>query len=161
MIVRVLAIAAGIASAALMAVDSFKVPLDQAFVEVLEGIRELIGTVLWPFERVIVLPIVNWMNDQGFVVELYPHWKSSFVLLWLLFSSAARRAFFPAWQLIWTLWGGVCALVASVCAGTVPLDDPAVLWWPLAGFFLFAMLRVREEILYAIRSPEHAPRLEV
>lgn len=45
-IVWIAAILLGIMAAALMAVNGFKVPVNQAFMEVLEGVRELVGGLL-------------------------------------------------------------------------------------------------------------------
>lgn len=145
-IVRLLAIALGIMSATAMAVNGFEVPVNQGLMDVLEGVRELVGTIVWPFEKLIVMPVVNWLHAQGARFDLYAHWKTAFVLLWLYFAAFSRAAVATGYSLgrtvyVWLL-SGVCALAGGVLAGTAPLSHPAVFWWP-ASALLFSDIALR------------------
>jgi hypothetical protein len=79
---------------------------------------------------------------QKFSVErvLNPHWKSTFVLLWLLFGSFAR-ALAPhsgrAGTALNLVWGALCALIGAVAAGGAPLSHQGVFWWPWLSVFLW------------------------
>jgi hypothetical protein len=103
--------------------------------------------VLVSFEPLFAL-LKNWFDLNW---NLYPHWKHGFVLLWLFFAAWERTALKPdavqrwrdvplwIWFFVAIGWisAGLIALVAGVLSGTVPLEHPAVLWWPMAGFGLF------------------------
>lgn len=149
-ITRITAILFGIASAVLLARSAFGIRFNEDFMRFLDIVRDIIGVVVTPFELLIVKPIVRWLHDQGFAFELRDHWRNAFVLLWLFTASEARSRtsrpvgppasvadlmhYYPA--RVW-MWGALAALLGGVLAGTVPLHHPAVLWWPVATFFLY------------------------
>ncbi len=35
------------------------------------------------------------------------------------------------------IWAGMCALIAGVMAGTLPLESPQIVLWPVAGIFAY------------------------
>lgn len=89
--------------------------------------------------------LANWLDWNW---KLYPHWKHAWVLLWLYLAAQARsinppfipgERYHPGWYVFkasrWT-WTAFAALIGAGLAGTVPLDHPAVFWFPLAGYFL-------------------------
>lgn len=139
-VVRLFAVALGIMSATLLAVNGFEIPINEAFVQILRGVRELVGTVLWPLDQLVVTPAVDWLHTHEVQFDLHDHWKSVFVLLWILYAAWARSMAHLAdawtWAFVW-FWAGFCALVASVLAATVPLAHAGVLWWPSAGIALY------------------------
>jgi hypothetical protein len=77
-----------------------------------------------------------------------PHWKPIYTLSALFMMSYARRM--PAYMIVIAL---VCSLVPAVFAGARPVDSYAVLFWPGAGFMLFA------SILYPLDGERLSPML--
>jgi len=140
-VLRLAAIALGIVSAIVIAVRGFEVPVSQAFVETLEGVREFVGTIVWPLDRLVVTPIVMRLRALDIEFELFDHWKDVFVLAWL-FMAATARAYgdWGRWQDMAFIWvvGALCALLSSVLAGTATLSSPNIFLWPLLGFLIWA-----------------------
>ena len=149
-IVRVILIAFGIASATLLARSAFGFRFNEDFVRFLDLVGSFIALGTLPFEVLFVDPVARWLHDLGFVFQLYPHWHYAFVLLWL-FSAAFTRASAPPSKFLeggangngvtigvfrW-VWAALTALLGGALAGTVPLNDPAVLWWPAMAHFLY------------------------
>lgn len=139
-IVRLILIALGVASATLLAHSAFGIRFNEDFLLFLDVVRDTIGVVVLPFELLIVKPGVRWLHEQGWVFVLYPHWKSAFVLMWLFFAATSRSDMdqkeWGDFAFMW-FWAGASALVAGVMSGTVSQDHPAVLWWPMAGVLVF------------------------
>ena len=135
---RLAGIALGIASAVLMGQKAFGFTFDNDFIEALRGVENFVGTVVWPFELLLVKPAVKWLHEQGFVFELQSHWRQGFVLLWLYLASIARAGAGQTAQLTAFAWLRAVLIAGTfgVLAGTVPLSDTAVFWWPVSGYFL-------------------------
>lgn len=147
-LVRIVLVALGIASATLLAHSAFGIRFNQDFVRFLDIVRDIVGFIVTPFELVIITPVERWLHSHGFTFDLYPHWKNAFVLLWLL-NASETRASGESSDLLgragvgWAInaacrWASAAltALIGGVLAGTVPLNNPAVLWWPVVGYLL-------------------------
>lgn len=143
--IRIAAIILGIASATLLAHSALGIRINESFELFLAVLRDIVGVAVLPFELLIVAPIARWLHEHGFVFELYEHWHSAFVLLWLFNIGSMRSAaplpgeideetFLTAIR--WT-WAAFTALLGGALAGTVPLDHPAVFWWPVTALLLF------------------------
>jgi formylglycine-generating enzyme len=85
-----------------------------------------------------------WLQQFGVFFDLQPHWRHAFVVLWLLLSTITRAtASFssnPIATLARYVWGLLCALAAGILAGTVPLSDLAIFFWPAAALALYAVV---------------------
>jgi hypothetical protein len=164
-IVRIALIGLGIASAVLLAHSAFGIRFNEVFALFLDLVRDFIGVLVLPFELVIVKPVVRWLHELGLVFELREHWKNAFVLLWL-FNASAMRAVAPLSLMLggagagaairtpwhWA-WAALAALLGGALAGAVPLDHPAVLWWPVAAFFLHLSV---ESFIFTFRVRRYA-----
>jgi hypothetical protein len=121
--------------------------LFQQFLEQLKGIIDL-GILIDPIEKFVVHPFLDWLRSLGLTIPpLQEHWRSAFVLLWLMHGSWARNISY-GFGLFTFIWGGLCALVAGAATGTVPLNSWAMFIWPLAGLGatvagIFALSAVR------------------
>lgn len=160
-IARLALIALGIASAVLAAHSAFGIRFSEDFVLFLGIVRDAIGFIVTPFELLIVNPVVRWLHEQGLVFELRDHWRNAFVLLWLFNASAMRANASPSLifdgagvrltiriSIRWA-WAALAALLGGALAGTVPLDHLAVLWWPVAAYYLFES---GDSFIYAFRD---------
>jgi hypothetical protein len=149
-IVRLALIGLGIASAVLLAHSAFGIRFNEDFLLFLGIVRDTIGFIVTPFEVLIVQPVVRWLHEQGWALELHDHWRSAFVLLWLFNASEMRTNASPSFifggagagatiriPVRWA-WAALTALLGGVLAGTLPLNYPAVLWWPVAAYFLYS-----------------------
>jgi hypothetical protein len=137
-ILRLAAIALGIVSATIMAQRGFEISFDEDFLGFLDWVGGIVSVPLAPLGALIV----RLLHSLGVEIELQEHWKYAFVLMWLLFGSFARAnaaAELPGLAAFVFVWGGFCALLSGVLAGTVPLSDPGVFWWPLACLGLFTV----------------------
>lgn len=143
-IIRLLAIALGIMSAVLLAHSALGIRFNEDFLWGLAWVEWLVGQIVWPVEQVVV-PMKQWLHDQGIIFDLYAHWRNAFVLLWLLFGTEMRVALpirvntslgTNIHIVVRWLCAALAALVGGLLAGTVPLDHPAVLWWPVMALFL-------------------------
>lgn len=78
-------------------------------------------------------------RSLGFHVELQPHWKHVFILMWLFLSRYAGGSSEGQPVRLWFMrvWAFVCAFGAGLMAGSDFYDRSAVFLWPVAGFFLF------------------------
>ncbi|MFO1186152.1 MAG: hypothetical protein U1E87_01040 [Alphaproteobacteria bacterium] len=141
-ILRLAAIALGIVSATIMARDGFNITLNEYLNAVLTAYDDALTSVTFivfdPAIKVLFEKVRDWFAID---LQLLPHWKHAFVLVWL-FAGAFARAFasnelVPGLSAFRFLWGGFCALLAGVVAGTVPLSDPRVFWGPIACFYLY------------------------
>lgn len=148
-IVRIVLVTLGIACATLLAYAAFGIRFTQDFLPFLDMARDTVGFVVRPFELLLVTPVVDWLHEHGWVFELREHWREAFVLLWL-FSAADMRATVSPSRFFggegigaairtpfrWT-WAVLAALIGGALQGSVPLDHPAVLWWPVMAYFLY------------------------
>jgi hypothetical protein len=155
-VVRIVAILLGVASAVLLAHSAFGIRFNENFLLFLKLLENAIGTIVLPFELLIVKPVMRWFHQQGWVFELHDHWRNVFVLLWLYFDRNARAMVPPSvlrrlsdagmnnvlrFKLILSValyWALLvfAALFGAIFAGSVPIGHPSVLWWPVAAFFL-------------------------
>ncbi|MEQ1754693.1 MAG: hypothetical protein ABL973_11230 [Micropepsaceae bacterium] len=158
---RMIAILLGVAAAVGLAQSSLGFRFPEEFLPLLERVDDLIGVFTWPF-GIFLERVVRYLQEQGFAFELHDHWHGVFVLLWLFNGSFSRNlntppnfriaaadmrdllGFAPAW-----IWAAVTAFLGSAFAGTVPLQHPAVLLWPIAAFFLF---RAGDNLMIASRG---------
>lgn len=132
-------VALGILSALALARDGFNV----SFNDFLEGIvrayddvaKDLALALFEPMIQPVLAKLRAWLTLD---LQLYPHWKHLFVLLWLLFGKTAP-AISGGGLTRWLAyaWGLTCALFGAVVDGTVPLTDGAVGFGFTAGCFLF------------------------
>jgi hypothetical protein len=139
-ILRLAAIALGIVSATIIAQRGFEIRFNEDILRFFEMVGEITGLIVTPFELILIRPALRLLATWGYQIELQEHWKYAFILLWLFTGSLARAtasARHPGWAAFAWIWGGFCALLAGVLAGTVPLSDPGVLFRPFACFFLF------------------------
>ena len=121
-ILRLLAIALGIVSAAIMAQRGFQISINEDFATFFSAVDNLIGGVVEPL-HFVVGRVLDWLRSLGWnVPHLQPGWKYVFVLLWLIFSSVARgqaAGKAASWRLrifVWS-WGGICAAIGGVLSG--------------------------------------------
>ena len=73
-------------------------------------------------------------------LQLFPHWKHCFVLLWLFFGAWTRAAYTNADRNSATfilIWGGLLSVGGGVATGTARIESDAILWWPAAAWVLF------------------------
>jgi len=101
---------------------------------------DLIGLI----EPFIKQRLVGLKPGDGWHLTLYPHWTYSFVLMWLLFGTLARTAWWEGNKItaiFLVLWGGLVAIVAGALSGTVALEDATsnmvMAFWPIAGVVVF------------------------
>lgn len=133
-------LALGIFSATMMAWKGLG--YQPVFHEFFARLEQLAGEAVAPLEEFALRPLIAWVRSFGFDVQLYPHWKHAFVLMWLIFGRSAQvfarldRSFaVRAW-----LWSAGLSLLSGLFAGTVPLSSYAVLWWPCATYCAFNVL---------------------
>lgn len=136
---RIVLISLGIAAATLIALDGFKVPVNQPCATVLDAIRVLVAVIAWPFENFVVAPVVNWLHGQNVSIDMHDHWQGAFILLWLLFGVTAKSFSdtTPVWTIVLWSVSGVCALAVSFYAGSAPLASPDLFLHATHGFFIF------------------------
>lgn len=128
-----------LAAAVLLAVDGLRVEVVGGAAEVLDAIRGAIAVLVWPFDVLIARPILAWLPTQNLNVEIYDHWRSLFVLLWLLFASTARAITEESAWGAFSVWGlaGIAALPTALVAGSVPLSGTELFEHVWSGFGLF------------------------
>lgn len=137
LLIRLITIPLGIASALALARDGLGFPL-LPFLDALITIYDdnFKEVVLIVFEPILAL-FREWFDWS---LNLYPHWKYCFVLQWLYLASW-NKAFFPVQKTfvvaLASAWAAISAIVAGLLAGSVPLDHPGVFWWPMAGIGMF------------------------
>jgi hypothetical protein len=128
--VRLTSIALGIGSAALMAEKASSLSFNRDFLEFLIVVENFVGVIVLPLEIGIVKPSIAWLHDHGLGIDLQPHWKSAFVLLWLVLGNQARVGDRLFRQLA---WAGCCAFFGAIGAGASPLNSIGVFLWPVAA----------------------------
>jgi hypothetical protein len=112
------------------------------FVDFLTELESWEVTLFIQFITPAVVAVIDYLNVTfDWHLKIADWWHHFFVLLWLLHSSMARyvrsgEGF--AFSIPLLIWGCVTALVASAVTGTVPLNDPAIMFWPFAGTLLFS-----------------------
>lgn len=144
---RWLAVALGIMSAVLLARDGFKISLNEYLDAIISAYDDTVtDIVLVVFEPSIKALFVNLRKWLDLDLHLLPHWKHAFVLLRLFCSVRLRarignpvprggiiRSVQAIGRWAWTLFA---ALLGGALAGTVPLEQPALLWWATSAYFL-------------------------
>jgi hypothetical protein len=118
----------GALALAALIVHGFGVTVGPPFGGVLDTYEIASQAVFGKFEPAIERWLAIAQTKVGRQLYLYPHWKHVFLLLWLYFladlrSAFAQRRFLIALALF--VWGTFIAVVASIGAGTVPLDGDA------------------------------------
>lgn len=138
-ILRYVGLLLGLVTLVLLLVDGVDIRVSALMHEALAGVRELIGTLVWPIELLLVQPAVVWFAKQGFAISLDDHWKSVFVLLWLYFGAVASESARADWKLGSALGtiGAIWALTGGILAGTAHLTDPNVFWYSALAFALY------------------------
>jgi hypothetical protein len=137
-VVRLLTIAVGTVSAVLLARDGFNIPLN-AYVDAIATAYDdaFTSIALVIFDPVIKVAFERLRDWFGIELQLLPHWKHAFVLLWLLLGADARNDISPrAVKALGTIIAGVSALVGGALVGTAPLGDMAIYWLALVGVTL-------------------------
>lgn len=133
-ILRLAAIALGIVSATIMAQRGFEIRFNEDFLTFFNSVGEIVGVIVTPIE-IVLRHVLAWFSSLGVEIELQDHWRYAFILMWLFLGAWARaQTVFAAFTFI---WGGFCSLLAGVLAGSVPLSNPGVFWWPFACYLLF------------------------
>jgi hypothetical protein len=146
---RLLAIAMGIMSAVLLARDGFNIPLNEYLDAVIQTYDDTFKTIALTLFEPLIHAIFACLREYGWHLNLFEHWKYAFVLLWLFNASFSRGfATTPSgpeqteyvfnFSLRW-IWAALTALFGGVMAGTVPIGDPSVFWWPIAAFFAYRL----------------------
>lgn len=128
-----------LAAAVVLAVDGFGIEVVGLTAEVLDAVRSAIAVLVWPLDVLVAGPILAWLPTQNLNVEMHDHWRSLFVLLWLLFASTARSfTEESAWGTFF-VWGlaGIAALPTALAAGSVPLSGAELFEHVWSGFGLF------------------------
>jgi hypothetical protein len=141
-IYRMVLIPLAVATATMLWVEGFKLPINQGVATVLDGVRAALAAIALPLETVAVTPLVNWLHTQNFAVDLQDHWRAAFILLWLLFGSTAKSFTdsTPAWSaVLWSI-SGLAALAASLFVGSASLPDPNALLFRYVTFGFAAFL---------------------
>lgn len=157
LLIRLITIPLGILSALALARDGLGFKLLPFLDAIITAYGLLLDDLLLEIVLAIFEPVLNvlktWFDWNW---NLYPHWKHTFVLLWLYYASALRSAMPERLNprrraRIAFRWASsaIIALIGGVCAGTAPIDQPAVLWWPVAMYFLFAAV---DHFVFAFRS---------
>lgn len=145
-VLRWLGIAAGIASLSVLAWKGFEFALGDFLIAVLEYYEGEVGRLFALLEPLINRQLSHLREWFGWNLQLYPHWKHAFILLWLYFGACARGY----WQTgkagsaaFVALWGGLVALVAGAASGTVALGNARgsmfIALWPIAGVIVFEL----------------------
>ena len=153
LLIRLITIPLGILSALALARDGFGFKLLPFIDAIITAYGLLLDDLFLDIVLAIFEPIFDLLKNLfGWNWILYPHWKHAFVLLWLFFAAELREQYPLEWlkgrtpdpllrwykvqtAFMW-VWGALAALIGGVAAGTVALDHPAVVWWPLAAYFL-------------------------
>jgi hypothetical protein len=127
-------------------VHGFGVAVGAPFGGVLDTYELISQAVFGKFEPALEHGLRIAQRHTGRELHLYPHWKHVFLLLWLYFLADLRSAIEQSKfviAIILFLWGTLVALIASVGAGTVPLDGDApqfahtvLVAFPVAGVTL-------------------------
>jgi len=138
-VMRLLAIVLGIMSAVLMARDGFNIRLNDYLDAVAIAYDDLLKDIaLVVFDPAIKALFAKFREWFAIDLQLLPHWKHVFVLMWLYFGSHARSfKDRPRVQLSLLLWGGVLAILVGAAVGTVALDNLALTGWPILGVIIF------------------------
>jgi hypothetical protein len=146
MIFRVLGIIAGVFSLTILAWKGFHFSFGPFLLGVLEFYEDQAREFFSLFEPFIKEQLANLRAYIGWDLQLYPHWKHAFVLMWLYFGTGARVTWAGGDRgiaAILFLCGGLIAFVAGVLSGTVALDSTAsnmiMAFWPIAGVVVFRL----------------------
>jgi hypothetical protein len=141
---RALGIVAGAISLSILAWKGFHFgfgPFLLAVLEQIEADYEFFFSFIEPYVQMAVAEL---RAVLGWNLQLFPHWKHVFVLMWLYFGTNARQVLSSGgWggAAFRFLWGGAIAISAGVLAGVVALNDAssnmAMAFWPMMGIVVF------------------------
>lgn len=109
-----------------------------------EWLRDNIGILVEPY----IEDLFRWLRETfGLPLHLQSHWQHVFIVMWLFLSAYGKAgagsvvdALFDRttwWRLGTAL---VVAFLSALAAGTVALTALGVLYWPVAGFYVFLAL---------------------
>jgi hypothetical protein len=147
---RLFLIPLGVMSALVMARDGLGFPLTDTINWVLNGYSGLLAQIA----VVLVDPWIERLFAQlrqlfSIDLQLYPHWKHVFILLWLYlgansriwmnaFANSSDGSWASAFRRMWFDWllSLALSLTSSIAAGAVPLSHPGIVYWPLAAIAL-------------------------
>jgi hypothetical protein len=148
-IFRLLAIALGIMSAVLIARDGFNIPLN----EYLDAVVALYDDTLTQIAYAVFDPAIRAVFEalrESFAIdlELLPHWKHAFVLLWLFLGSWSRALTASSIPHLDITLAGAFALLGGVAAGTVSPSGFAFFLMPVlstTAFFIIVVALARRD----------------
>ncbi len=123
-VLSLLAIVSSIISMMILAWKGFGISLDPLLLATLEQLERRYEQA-FSFLRPVAVALVQQINlFFGLDMQLQPHWKHAFVLLWLYFSGVIRLVKHAEGPWVFGLmWGSAVALVGAILFGTTPLDD--------------------------------------
>lgn len=141
---RALGIIAGVFSLSLLVWKGFHIELGPFMVLVLDVYAREASAFFGlaePSIKAALLFLEKWVRID---IDLYPHWKHAFVLMFLIFGAIARTAWWSGDKpraIFLFCWGTIVALLAGTAAGTVELDGAVsnmlMAFWPIMGVVVF------------------------
>lgn len=146
---RIISIVVGAVSTLQLVRSGFGFSLTDILNNALNQLEASLAFLVGPLEFWVrtALQLLRWLIGD---VDLQSHWKYAFVLLWLFLGNfafaTAKWSDAPLHASFRYVLAFVCALLAGIAAGAVPLQHPSVLLWPAAAFFLFLGLNRLAEV---------------
>jgi formylglycine-generating enzyme required for sulfatase activity len=139
-IFRVVAIVIGAITIAELARTGFDLLLDDILKVIIETTNEWLRFGLVWLEPLLkwAIDVIRQMNIQ--VPDPLDHWRLIFVLLLLCFSAYVREtsaSHSTVGSAILWVWAFAVALATAVATGVNTYESVQILFWPLAGLFLF------------------------
>jgi hypothetical protein len=131
---KVVVIMLGVASATMLAWKGLG--LQPVFPDFFLRVEQMMSLAVGPIEEFVVRPALARLRAVGADLELQPHWKHVFVLMWLVEGSLSRSIVAvssPGRVTFFFAWLGFCSLLTAVLAGTVSPTDPRAVLWIVAG----------------------------
>lgn len=150
---QVLGVIAAVLALTLFAWQGFHLPFGPVLTAIVEDYEKAAAIFFRLVEPSIRAELAAWGAYFGWTLELLPHWKHAFVLMWLYFGASAQdlwRAGNWGSAIGFGLWGGLIALLSGVVAGTVPLDATSSnMAMPLAVIFGVFVFELSNSLWYA------------
>ena len=139
---RILGIVTGAISFAILLWKGFDFAFGPFLLASLQAYEDQAHALFGLFEPFIKTQLDAVRAYVGWDLQLYPHWKHAFLLMWLFFGASAQATWKVGYRgtaIFAFVWGGAVALVMGIMSGTVPLDSEALVLWPILGFTLFGL----------------------
>jgi hypothetical protein len=143
-VLKILGVLAGAMSLVALAWKGFDIGFGPTALLVLGYYERFVHVLFGWAEPLIRTQLEMLRTFLGWDLELHPHWKHVFLLMWLYFGATARiswRSGTPIHGVFYAIWGGLIALVAGIGSGTVALDNTVsnvlMAAIPVGGAFLF------------------------